>query len=147
MCSNAVLVTDNNYKTTLNNIDKNLTSDIIFRCTVCIGCDRKVANDAPDSVNGPVQSCKFPIGTNMILNWSTYRNVSLYMRKYCKLYSYDGKHHVVENRLDIMESIGEDFYIHEFCHDDKLHLEPGDICKFFITAKSREVKRLKTEYE
>lgn len=132
VCSNTVLVSNSNYTTIITGISNNTMSDVLFRCTVCTKCDRKTANQAPASVDSLVRGSKLPIGVSIILNWTVYKNVSLFLHKYCKLYSYNSKQHVVENRLDIIESIKDDIYIHQFFYDDKLHLESGDMNTFFI---------------
>lgn len=142
VCSTTVLLSDVNYGHIVVDIHKGIKSDIMFRCTVCISCENKIPPSKFSLFSVPAPGCRFPIGANIILSWSPYKNVSMYMRRYCRLYSCkDTDLHVTENRMDILNSLDDGFYIYEFSYDDMMHLEPTNVFEFFMNCEDNKAKR------
>ena len=144
LCSNSVIITNKKYEDTINNIEKNSLGQILFRTTICMQCENKVYTDATVLFIIPERGYRIPIGVNIILNWSVYRNISLFVHKYCKLYEHsDISTYAIENRIDILSSIKGDHYIYEFYYDTEMHLEKGNLFNFFLGSDDPVTKRRK----
>ena len=133
ICSESILLTQKSYNEVLNNIYRGSPEAILFRITICLKCENKVLSTESLSLNVPSKGRKFPLGTSMIMEWPVYKRISLYMRKYCKLYECDRTFtHTIENRDDILSNINNNYNIYRFQYDSSTHLESDYAQGFFF---------------
>lgn len=131
ICSGSILVTQKSYEETINDIDKGTTNSILFRTTVCIKCENKISLTKSPNLIVPEKGYKIPLGTGMVMEWPIYRRISLFMRKYCKLYEYDDTLiHTIENRDDIFFEIDDSYNIYKFHYDNSTQIENDSTSNF-----------------
>lgn len=123
----------------MKDINKYNTGEILFRTTVCGKCEMKIKDVGASDIDLPKQNTKIPIGTTLIAGWTVYRNISLFMRKYCKIYDFNDTHiHVLENKNDILRDISSHTTIHKFNYDTILHLDTEEAHEFFYDILKEE---------
>lgn len=142
ICSESILITRKSYEEMTNYIDKGITNSVLFRTTICIKCENKISLTKSPNLIIPEKGYKIPLGTSMIMEWPVYRRISLFMRKYCKLYEYDDTLiHTIENRDDIFSEINDSHNIYRFHCSNFTKLENSSTYDFFLLNDNQQTKR------
>jgi hypothetical protein len=142
VCSTSVLLTEKSYNDVIDGIEKSIITSILFRTSVCTRCESKLRKAKDIQLVMPERGCKIPIGTGMIMDWPPYRRISIFMRKYCKLYECNNSFiHTIENRHDILSDAGENINVYKFQYDTTIHLENSSIYEFFSKNTEQVLKK------
>lgn len=142
ICSGSVLLTHKSYGEILRSISRGSLDSILFRTTICLKCENKILSTESLSLTIPSRGNKIPVGTSMVMEWPVYKRVSLYMRKYCKLYECDGTFvHAVENKDDILSNIDGNYNMYNFQYDSSTYLESNCTYEFLLLNSNQTSKR------
>lgn len=132
LCTSSVFMTNMEYDNILRSIGTKTLTDVLFRTSVCKNCERKMSEDMSMLLGIPGRGGIVPIGTLMVTNWPTYKRVSMYIGKYCKLYvCSDSNTHAIENRFDVLSTFNSNLNMYDIHCDNEIYMVQESGSQFF----------------
>lgn len=132
LCTSSVFMTNMKYDKVQKAIEAKTLTDVLFRTSVCERCERKMNEDMTMLLGIPGRGGVVPVGTLMVTNWPTYKRVSMYIGKYCKLYvCNDSGMHAMENRFDVLGTLNSNWNMYDIYCDDAIYMAQESGSQFF----------------